>query len=131
MLDAALFSPMKKRSRKTKRIRRSLPSTIAKQVAFLRAYVKAGGIVHPACLAAKISRQTHYNWLENDPAYAREFEHASKEAIMPIRRFAALGVIKGAQEGDSLCLEFIKNYWGESVLERILRGENVINDLAA
>ena len=40
-----------------------------KKVAMIEALTKALGVVKMACESVGISRQTHYNWLKDDPAY--------------------------------------------------------------
>ena len=40
-----------------------------KKAAMVQALTKALGIVKMACESVGISRQTHYNWLKEDPAY--------------------------------------------------------------
>ena len=40
-----------------------------KKKAMIEALTKALGIVKMACESVGISRQTHYNWLKDDPAY--------------------------------------------------------------
>ena len=40
-----------------------------KKKAMVEALTKALGIVKMACESVGISRQTHYNWLKEDPAY--------------------------------------------------------------
>lgn len=40
-----------------------------KKKAMVEALTKALGIVKMACESVGISRQTHYNWLKDDPAY--------------------------------------------------------------
>jgi hypothetical protein len=55
----------------------SLPN--AKQRAFLAAFAECGVISHAAA-AAGIHRERHYDWLAEDPAYAREFALARHAA---------------------------------------------------
>ena len=40
-----------------------------KKKAMVEALTKALGVVKMACESCGISRQTHYNWLKDDPAY--------------------------------------------------------------
>ena len=40
-----------------------------KKLAMIEALTKALGVVKMACESVGISRQTHYNWLKDDPAY--------------------------------------------------------------
>lgn len=46
---------------------------------FLRAFSESGVIAH-ACRAAGICRNTHYNWLRDDPTYAKVFAEAQEHA---------------------------------------------------
>lgn len=55
-------------------------TTLRKQGLFLKGYIKAGTITDGAA-AARVSRQTHYDWFEADEAYARAFEAAKEESI--------------------------------------------------
>ena len=52
----------------------------ARQIAFLKAYEKTGTI-SAAARAAKISRDTHYGWIESDPSYPAKFESAHQAMI--------------------------------------------------
>lgn len=45
----------------------------------LAAYAKTGNVTI-ACLAAKVSRNSHYRWLETDPTYQKAFDLAQREA---------------------------------------------------
>lgn len=51
-----------------------------KKAAFLAAYAETGNISR-AVAAARIPRQSHYDWLKTDEAYRRDFESANDEAI--------------------------------------------------
>ena len=42
---------------------------------------KCKGIISIACRQNGISRQTHYNWCENDPEYKEAFESINEESI--------------------------------------------------
>lgn len=52
---------------------------LKKQRAFLSAFAKTGNVTL-ACIAARIVRQTHYNWLERLPKYKLAFQRAEDEA---------------------------------------------------
>lgn len=47
----------------------------------LKALAKTKGIISSACLKAKVSRQTHYNWMEADPEYKKAVELIDELAI--------------------------------------------------
>ena len=51
----------------------------SKKTAFLNAFMDLGHISN-ACKAAEIARQTHYDWMENDPDYVVRFQRARKIA---------------------------------------------------
>jgi hypothetical protein len=70
--------------------KRGLP----KKGAFLAAYVRTASITK-AARAAKIERQLHYRWLNDDPAYPKEFEAAQREAAQILEDEA----IRRAHEG--------------------------------
>ena len=53
-------------------------ATLKKKTAMLEALTLTLGIVAPACLAVRIHRSTHYNWLKNDPGYAEEVDMISE-----------------------------------------------------
>jgi hypothetical protein len=79
------------------RIRRGKRDKIiqGKKTAFLEAYEKLGTITH-ACLAAGITRQTHYDWLEGDSSYGILFDQAELAAtdglLLEARRRAKDGI---------------------------------------
>ncbi len=47
---------------------------------FLKAYVSSGTI-RDAAIAAKVGRQTHYDWLEQHETYQQAFQAAKDEAV--------------------------------------------------
>jgi len=47
------------------------PRDYEKKVEFIGALKASYGIITPACEAMKISRQTYYNWREDDPEFAK------------------------------------------------------------
>lgn len=53
--------------------------TVRQKKAFLAAYAENGNLTRAAA-AAKMSRQSHYNWLK-DPEYAAAFADAKDEAV--------------------------------------------------
>jgi hypothetical protein len=54
---------------------RSLQLKKENQEKFIQAYLQEGTIYH-ACIAAGITRQTHYDWLKDDPGYKKLFDEA-------------------------------------------------------
>lgn len=73
-----------------------------KQAAFLAAYAQCG-IVKKSAQAAKIARQTHHDWLRDDPTYRPRFEVAHQQAITSwedeVSRRAFLGTRKPVYQG--------------------------------
>lgn len=70
--------------------RRGLP----KRPAFLSAYVRTASITK-AARAARIERQLHYRWLDEDPDYPKQFAAAQREAAQLLEDEA----IRRAHEG--------------------------------
>jgi hypothetical protein len=52
------------------------------------------------CLAANISRRTHYRWLKTDHAYKGAFERAKVEAARGLEDEARRRAFEGVLEGD-------------------------------
>lgn len=73
--------------------RRGLP----KRSAFLSAYVRTASITK-AARAAKLERQMHYRWLDEDPEYQKQFAAAQREAAQLLEdeavRRAHEGIVK-------------------------------------
>ena len=67
------------------------------QQALLTAYGEVG-VLKRACKVAKVGRSSHYEWLENNPAYRAAFEAAKEEAAdtleQEVYRRAVTGVRK-------------------------------------
>lgn len=72
---------------------------------FLAAFADAGTVT-TACQIAGVSRQTHYNWLAEDPDYAEAFAEAREqlveslesEAVRRAREGVAEPVFQGGQQ---------------------------------
>ena len=90
-----------------------------KKLAFIEAF-KVGGIITDAAVAAKISRESHYQWLEKDPAYAAAFRHAEAHAFDSLVREARRQALDGINEPviwqGKLCGTFL-NMAGQPVPE--------------
>jgi len=69
----------------------------AKRAAFLAAYRETGN-VRVACIAAQISRSSHYRWLEQSSDYAQEFEQAKKDAVDVLEAEARRRAVEGWEE---------------------------------
>lgn len=52
-------------------------TTAAKKKLMLAAFAKTGTVLQ-ACNKAGVGRRTHYEWLDEDPAYAAQFEDAGQ-----------------------------------------------------
>jgi hypothetical protein len=70
--------------------------TNAKRSAFLAAYRETGNI-KLACQAARVSRSSHYRWLQN-PDYAKEFDEAKKDAGDVLEAEARRRAVDGWEE---------------------------------
>jgi len=73
-------------------------STISapKKVAMLEALEKSLGIVSTAAKAANVDRQSHYNWMKDDPAYKSAVESIQESVI----DFAESHLYKLVKEGN-------------------------------
>jgi hypothetical protein len=73
-------------------------STISapKKVAMLEALEKSLGIVSTAAKAANVDRQSHYNWMKEDPAYKAAVESIQESVI----DFAESHLYKLVKEGN-------------------------------
>jgi hypothetical protein len=68
-----------------------------KKAAFLAAYAQTSCITESANIAG-VARQTHYDWMANDPAYPQLFENARQEANDALQREARRRAIEGWDE---------------------------------
>ena len=62
-------------------------------------------IVQVAVDILGISRQTHYRWLREDPAYAKQVEVAIEEGVAVISDAAEAGVIGGIKDRKKWAIE--------------------------
>ncbi len=69
----------------------------AKKRAFLSAYAGCMTVTH-AAEAAKITRRTHYKWLEKDSEYATAFGQAKEEASDHLESEARRRAVDGVEE---------------------------------
>lgn len=65
-----------------------------KKGAFLAAFSRLGNI-RRACDVATVDRQSHYNWLRDDPEYARAFETAKLDACDRLEAEARRRAVRG------------------------------------
>lgn len=68
-----------------------------KKRAFLAAYARVGTVLHAAEMA-KISREMHRLWLQNDPEYAAAFEEAKAMFAERLEREALRRAVEGVEE---------------------------------
>ncbi len=61
---------------------------------FLNAYVR-DGTIGCAAMAVGLTRQTHYNWLKEDPAYAKAFAKAREMAADLLEEEARRRAVEG------------------------------------
>lgn len=65
-----------------------------KKGAFLKAFAKVGNVTHAARIA-KCNRTVIYDWLDNDPEFARKFEEAESEAVEHLEEEAYRRAVTG------------------------------------
>jgi len=92
--------------------------TEATQRAFLEAFVIAGNI-SGASRTSQVSRDTHYAWLKDDPAYAAAYKVAADEAIDLLEQEARKRAISGARPSDLLLIFLLKAGRPEKYRERL------------
>lgn len=95
----------------------------AKKAAFLAAFAQFGTITH-AAKAADIGRQTHYDWVRNDPEYAKAFDDAGDQAIDALEREARRRAIEGTEEPvfhNGKIVDTIRRY-SDTLLIFLLKG---------
>jgi hypothetical protein len=75
-----------------------------KKKSFIDAYTKSFGNITQSCKAVEVSRQTYYNWIEQDTEFKAELD-----AIEPAEvfiDFAENGLVKKIQDGDTTAIIF-------------------------
>ena len=70
--------------------------------ALIQVLEKNLGNISEACKAVRISRQTHYNWQDSDPAYREACENVIERSI----DFAESMLMKRISEGDTTATIF-------------------------
>ena len=116
-----------------------------KKKAFLSAIALTGNITQ-AAKAAKVARQTHYDWIQSDPEYLTKFYAAMDEAIELLeaeaRRRAYEGCHKPIYQGgvkvgeqieysDTLMIFLLKGARPEKYRDNIKMDVNDTTDYAA
>ena len=75
-----------------------------KKKSFIEAYQKSFGNVSQSCKASSISRQTFYNWKDEDKEFLSEIESAEPDEIFI--DFAENALVKRISEGDTTAIIF-------------------------
>lgn len=95
-----------KSDRLTRAREKAAAKTAMKKAQLLNTYRELATI-SAACKAVRISRDTHYAWLQSDPVYVAEFHKAQEPAIQTLEdeaiRRAAYGVEEPVIHGGQLC----------------------------
>ncbi len=73
-----------------------------KKALFLKAFAQSRGIIAPACRAIAMTRQSYYNWMENDPAFAEEVEAIRQEQIDTVES----ALLNKIEDGDTTAVIF-------------------------
>jgi hypothetical protein len=76
--------------------------TTIKKRAMIEALKSFLGVVTPACEQAQITRETHYNWLRDDPSYKKEVEGLETMRF----DFVENCMIKGIRKGNAALIIF-------------------------
>lgn len=98
-----------------------------KKRAFLAAFAERGNIVH-ACRAAKVGRQTYYDWTEHDEEFALAAKIAQAEANDRLElvayEWATVGVptVKEIYEGDVLVRREVSKDISPTLLIFLMKG---------
>jgi hypothetical protein len=103
-----------------------------KKAAFLAAYASVATISHAAKLVG-IDRSTHYDWLEKDPQYVKDFNEAKQTACDNLEAEARRRAVAGCEEvvyyqgvecgrvrkySDTLLIVLLKAAMPEKYIER-------------
>ena len=96
------------------------------QARFLECFVASGGRVLTACRWCKLSRQAHYNWLNQDPTYPPRFENAKQRAAQTLEDEA----IRRAHDGTrkpvfhkGKIVGYVQEY-SDSLMQTLLKASN-------
>ena len=85
-----------------------------KKRAFLRAFAKNGNVSQSADIV-RISRRTHYDWLESDPVYAAAYDEAREQSVDELERIARERAAAGS---DTLLIFLLKGERPDKYAER-------------
>lgn len=81
-----------------------------KKAKMLEALPKAMGIVTQACKMVGIARQTHYNWLQNDPQYKADIEALSLDDL--VLDFVESSLYTAIKKGNVTAIIYYLNHKG-------------------
>jgi hypothetical protein len=81
-----------------------------KKNAMIQALESSLGIVSKACETIGISRKTHYDWIKDDPEYAKAVDELSNLVL----DFAESNLHKQIEEGNSTSTIYLLNHKGKS-----------------
>jgi hypothetical protein len=84
--------------------------TDSRKELMLDALKKTLGIVTTACQKADISRQTHYEWLREDPIYKKKVDEISEMAI----DFVETKMFEGVNNNDSGLIKYYLSTKGKN-----------------
>lgn len=96
-----------------------------KQRRFLAAFSACGSLTQ-AARWAKIHRQTHYDWLDNDPSYRPAFEKAERRAARSLEDEA----VRRAHDGVRKAIRYkgrvvgYETEFSDTLLTILLKGNN-------
>lgn len=79
--------------------------------AFLDAYAKTFGNKTQSCKAVDISRQTLYNWLQNDPEFKAQIENIEPDELL--LDFVESKMVQKINDGDTAVLIFVAKTKGK------------------
>ncbi len=111
------------KKKKTQQVSKTETAKKKRQEAFLAEYRQCATITHAAAIAL-ISRQRHYKWLDNDPAYVTPFEEAKVEATDALVSEARRRAIQGVEEPILYKGEVVKTIkkYSDTLLIFLLKG---------
>ena len=94
----------------------------ATRAAFLQHYEETGR-VNLACQQAGIGKRTHYNWLERDRSYSKQFEKSRKIAIQLLEDEAMRRAVEGIEKAVTIAgeRETVREY-SDTLLIFLLKG---------
>lgn len=99
-----------------------LPSK--QQAAVLQAAMETGinRTIQAVCKSAHVPRRTFYNWLDDDPDFARAWEYAWKGSIKRHSNSVFSAIAKKAQAGDINAAKLFFDLSGENKQRHVLEG---------